>query len=102
MAQLTYPGLEKVLNARALLDDEKKMWLRLGIYVTTEAVYNASVGYKCLILYDGMGNDSPLTECMGNNIRRQVINWWQVERIKPRASEPIDNTGLAELENRSV
>ncbi len=105
---MTYPALKEVLDKRMLLEDEKKMWLRLGFYVANEErkIYNSNrSGYTSVIaIIDGMGNVLDMEAIMARNIRQSILDWWQVERIAPRAKEPkevIDTTGLAELENRN-
>lgn len=97
-----FPKLEIELDARDLLEDEKKMWRRIGMYITNEPIWNSATIRWTVVLYDGVGNKCELPKDMGKHLRQQILRWWQVERVKPRASEPVDNTGLAELENRSV
>lgn len=104
------PKLKEVLDARQLLAEEKKMWLRVGLYITSEAI--EKVFYKdngtrewrkVVILFDGCGNETCISQVMGNNIRRTVLDWWQVEKTKPRLKEAeYDPTGLSALENRSA
>lgn len=97
---MEYPLLEKELKSRALLFEEIKMWLRLGFYISGETV---RVGdSEAVVLMDSEGYQVKLNAAMGKRMRMAVLRWWEVEKVKPRAQEPLDNTGLSELENRSA
>lgn len=102
---MEYPTLEKKLKERALLFEEIKMWDRVGFYISTEfrRVMNSErTGYiSVLTIIDSAGNETEIDASIGRNIRLSVLRWWQVEQVKPRSSELIDNTGLSSLENRS-
>lgn len=90
------------MEGKFLLQEEIDMWLRIGIYITTDPLRDHNL-IQHVILYDGMGNEAKIGVITGRNIRRSVLAWWQVERVKPRAKEPreADAFGLSELENRS-
>ncbi len=99
------PALKKELDKRMLLDEEKKMWLRLGFYITCEPkrilTSDRNNYMMVVILFDGAGNEWDIGAQMGTNIRETVLRWWQIEKKFPRAQE-IDPTGLGALENRSA
>lgn len=93
---MDYPKLKVILDDRLLLEEEIKMWLRVGMYITTEPKYIS--GAYFVKMYDGEGHSFDVNDYIGKNIRKAIMNWWQIERIKPRALEPVDNTGLVDLE----
>src|SRR5208337_2188501 len=103
---MEFPELKKELDDRMLLNEEKKMWMRLGFYITTEAVEKLNPDktrwIKIVTLYDGAGNKWDIGAQMGANIRETVLMWWQVEKVKSRYQEVNDPTGLGALENRSA
>lgn len=97
--------LEGKLEEKLLLKDEMKMWLRVGFYISTEP-HDVFIGPRsqspvtsCLDLIDRMGNVWSVPKIIGANLRSSVLEWWEVERITPRAQE-LDPTGLNELESR--
>lgn len=95
---MEYRNLKERLDLLPLLEDEKKMWLRIGFYIPIES--EATTVYAI----DYTGRSETLSKVAARNMRVSIINWWQVEKIKPRSSEPsepIDNTGLSSLENRN-
>lgn len=96
-----YPKLEELLKNKALLSDEIRMWLRLGMYITIESRHSPTLNKDCVSIYDGQANQWPIDEIIGHNLRMQVLRWWEVEREHPRCQEVIDSTGLSALENRS-
>jgi hypothetical protein len=100
---MQYLKLREVLDNAILLKEEKEMWLRLGIYIGTESFYSSDISRTAIRLYDGLGNEAHLPVIMARNIRTQILDWWEVERVKPRAREvSVDETGLMQLENRNA
>lgn len=102
---MKYPKLEEILATRALLEEEKKMWLRIGMYVCTERYQklHASGEYNISVtdMYDSVGNKVAISDTMAKNLRISILAWWQVEKVIPRARE-VDPTGLSSLENRNA
>lgn len=100
---MEYPKLKVELDNRYLIEEEKKMWLRIGMYVTTEPTTSSATGRSVLKLFDAVGNETEIGVTVGRNMRMSVLSWWQVEKVKSRASEPVDNdnTGLSSLETRN-
>lgn len=100
-------SLKKILDNEALLEEEKKMWLRIGIYVTssTKTVADGYSSANKNSLYDSAGNLTYISTVMAKNIRLTIIEWWQVEKVKPHSQEKVElkQAGpLDELENRNA
>lgn len=84
--------LELKLDGEAILQEERKMWMKFGFYipVTTNVTngYNSSSSEKSYI-YDSTGAKAEIDKnSVAQNLRKSIIEWWESDRntvpdIKP-------------------
>lgn len=79
--------LEEYLNKLPLLEEEKRMWYRLGFYISAAPTSIDKNGSPIHSWYDCAGNEKFVNANFSTNIRTTVLEWWQAERSKPRAKE---------------
>lgn len=93
---MEHQGLKNQLDNLLLVEDEKKMWMAIGFYIPLPKNITTALAYVDMINTDGYPR--PITSTVAEDIRAAIIEWWQVERIKPRDQQPLSNVGYDELE----
>lgn len=95
--------LESFLKDIPLVEDEKKMWIRVGFYIEAVPSQKDTLGYVTAHrVVSNTGVSSNLPSLVAKDMRLAVIDWWQSEKVKPRSLEvPVDVSRLSELENRN-
>jgi len=79
--------LEQFLNNLPILMDEKKMWYRLGFYIYPNPNAKSLQGEPKTQIVDALAQAQLLSPTSALNIRISIIDWWEGEKLKPRAAE---------------
>lgn len=78
--------LKIILDKELILEEEKQMWSRIGMYIyphPTEAEYSV----KKTVIIDHTGTQQKIDSNAAKNMRAAVLDWWTSEKVRPRASE---------------
>lgn len=98
--------LELKLGGEAILQEERKMWMRFGFYIPVTANvtsgYNSSSSEKSYI-YDSTGAKAEIDKNgVAQNLRRSIIEWWESDRSTVPDIKLPNNTNPEELSELEV
>jgi hypothetical protein len=95
---MEFPALKTKLDGILLVEEEKKMWLSIGFYIPLPIPTSSSTAIVSVEMINGEGYIRDISRNAALDIRKAIIAWWQVEKVKPRAEQLMSAPAYDELE----